>query len=274
MDWLDPVKRYKGGNTLVFLIRQRLFGALLAFAMMPAVQADTMRLAADIWYPYNGEPSSDYPGYMVELATEILQDADHELDYLLMPWSRSLLEARKGNIDCVVGAFRGDAPDFLYPKVSMGRDDVAFFALAENRGWQFSSVASLNGVRVAVISGYSYGDELNAYIKRNRRSPNLQITTGNAPLERNISLLQAKRVELLVASPNVMNATLKRSGQEGKVVEVGRMHTPDDLYIACSPNLKSSEYYVRLLGEGVERLRADGRLHKILERYGLVDWQQ
>ncbi|MCL6415462.1 transporter substrate-binding domain-containing protein [Aestuariirhabdus sp. Z084] len=238
------------------------------------MNADTLRLRADAWYPYNGNPDSDYPGYMIELADEILNKAGHQLDYQLMPWSRSLVQARKGSIDCIAGAFRDDAPDFLYPEVSMGRDDVGFFVMEENRQWRFTSEASLAEIRVAVISGYSYGEQLDGYIRRNRHSPYLQVTTGNDPLERNIKLLLAHRVELLIESPNVLNATLDKMGLAGNLVEVGRMNNPRELYIACSPQSSSAGYFVQLLSKGVQRMRASGRLQQILARYGLDDWEQ
>ncbi|WP_164880833.1 substrate-binding periplasmic protein [Aestuariirhabdus litorea] len=247
---------------------------ILLVQLLPSLSlAATLRLAADSWYPYNGDPRSDHPGYMIELAREITREAGHGVDYRLLPWSRSLLEARKGNVDCVVGAFRGDAPDFLYPDQSMGREDTAFFSLAANRHLNISSVEELEGVRIAVINGYSYGDQIDEFVKRNRTSSQLMITSGNTPLARNVRLLLAGRVELLIASPNALKATLKQMSLEDAVVEVGRMNNPEELYIACAPGSDRAEYFVRLLSDGVKRLRASGRLQQILDRYGLQDWQ-
>ena len=45
---------------------------VLLFLSCPVVSlADTVTLRADEWYPYNGDPDAERPGYMIELAQTI-----------------------------------------------------------------------------------------------------------------------------------------------------------------------------------------------------------
>ena len=75
---------------------------------------DTITLRADIWDPYNGDPASDQPGFVIEVAKAVFEKAGYTVDYQVEGWSwdRSVEEAKKGNIDGIVGAAKSEAPDF------------------------------------------------------------------------------------------------------------------------------------------------------------------
>jgi polar amino acid transport system substrate-binding protein len=49
-------------------------------------RADTITLHADEWCPYNCAPGSGMPGYAVEVAREVFEQAGHRLDYGLLSW--------------------------------------------------------------------------------------------------------------------------------------------------------------------------------------------
>ena len=83
-------------NTRFFAIVALLFTSHLLFA-------DTIRLRADYWYPFNGEPQDKNPGHMIEIAKTAWEQAGYHLDYQLMPWEESITKARAGEADCIVG---------------------------------------------------------------------------------------------------------------------------------------------------------------------------
>lgn len=86
--------------------------ALLFFPC--AVQADTIRIKADEWCPFNCLPDTDSKGYMIELAEKIFEKAGHRIKYEVMPWSRSIDHARKGKIEAIAGATKGEVPTFIF----------------------------------------------------------------------------------------------------------------------------------------------------------------
>ena len=75
---------------------------------------------------------------MIELAQRIAAEAGHQIDYKIMPWERSVLKVRRGDFDCVVGAYKEDSPDFIFriaPGVSMRaifREKGQYLALRMN----------------------------------------------------------------------------------------------------------------------------------------------
>lgn len=233
-----------------------------------SVLADTITIRADSWFPMNGEPNSAKPGYMIELAEKIFSAAGHSVDYKIMPWERAVDSVRKGDFDCVVGAYVDDAPDFVYPKAEWGMDSTAFYKKAE-LDWTFTGLESLRGHKTAVLNGYAYGEEFDKFIADNKAL--FDSIGANNGLESNIKKLKAGRVDVVAESPSVMGAKLKDMGITG-IVSAGALSGATEMYIACSPAKSTSQGYIKLIDEGTAKLRASGEFQKILDSYGISDW--
>ncbi|MGD8429107.1 MAG: transporter substrate-binding domain-containing protein [Ectothiorhodospiraceae bacterium] len=232
---------------------------------------NVITIRADSWCPMNCEPGSDRPGYMIEMAHAIAADAGYRVDYRILPWQRALRAVRKGRYDCVVGAYRTDAPDFVFPHNPWGIDRTALFVKAGNP-WRYHGLASLAGQRVGIIGGYAYGGGLEEYA---RAHPTLfDVFNANKALETHLRSLMAGRITAVAESVYVMRHTLKIMRLQSSVKEAGRVGAPTPMYIACSPTSAQSRQLVRIFDEGVIRLRKSGRLAQILEHYGLRDWQR
>ncbi|MDX1695915.1 MAG: ABC transporter substrate-binding protein, partial [Ketobacteraceae bacterium] len=59
-----------------------------------------LSIRADRWYPMNGDPYAEKPGYMIELARLIMADHGYKVDYRILPWKRALKYVAKGRADC------------------------------------------------------------------------------------------------------------------------------------------------------------------------------
>ncbi len=70
-------------------------------------RAETLRLRADSWMPYNGDAGAALPGYTVELARAIFEPRGITVDYQTMTWGDALKAAAAGQIEAVVGANKG-----------------------------------------------------------------------------------------------------------------------------------------------------------------------
>lgn len=243
--------------------------AVTSLLVVGGVGADTISIRADEWFPVNGQPGADKPGYMIELAKAVLEPAGHTVDYQLMPWERALDSVRKGRHDCVVGAYKEDAPDFVFPDTPWGLDSTGFF-VQESSSWSYSGFDSLMDKTVGVINGYAYGEEFDQLIASNPKV--FRGLGGNDALDKNIKKLAAGRIDVVVESPNVMRAKLKEMGVSG-IKLAGTLGEPSEMYIACSPATGKSEAYIKLVEEGTAKLRASGKLEDIMGRYGMSDWQ-
>lgn len=91
----------------------RIFILLIFFSS--TCLSKTITIRADEWYSMNGDPESDKPEYMIELAKAIFEPHGYEVDYQFMTWKKSLASVNGGFKDCVVGAVKDEAPGLLYP---------------------------------------------------------------------------------------------------------------------------------------------------------------
>lgn len=234
--------------------------------------AETLVIAADDWFPMNGNPQSDFPGYMIEIAKEIFAKENIAVRYELVPWERALNQTRKGLYNCVVGAYKKDAPDFIFPKLPWGYDKPTFF-VPINDPWQFDGdIASLRLRKIGVIEGYAYTKEFDAY-SHNNRGLRVQVATGDHALEINLRKLFAGRIDTILENEYVLNAKLAAKDHPFPLKNAGRLSNAIPIYFACSPSHPNSQKYIQLADELLPKLRKTGRLKAILSRYQLADWQ-
>ncbi|MFC3150569.1 substrate-binding periplasmic protein [Litoribrevibacter euphylliae] len=256
---------------MMHLINKTLLTLVSALLLVSHAHSDTITIRSDVWFPMNGEPGSAQPGYMIELAQTILSKHGHTVDYRLMPWERALNEVRLGTEDCVVGAYKEDAPDFIFPEEHWGMDNSAFY-IKKGGPWRYTGLDSLDTIKLGVIGGYAYGDEFDEYVKQNKHD-NIQTVKGDNALEKNIKKVIAGRLTTFIDSPLVVAAKLKEMGMEGNIDEAGTLGDPSPMYIACSPVKPNSKDYIKLIDDGTKALRASGELDAIMAKYGLKDWK-
>lgn len=241
--------------------------------LVNAVRADTVSLRADTWYPVNGTPGDALPGYMIEIAQKALSAGGHSVDYQTMPWARAITEARSGKVDCIIGAYKEDAPDFVFPEEALGMVGQTFYVKAGD-AWRYNGdIQSLDGQRIGIIGDYSYGDEFMAYMESATAKSNIQVINGDNALEQNFKKVLAGRITSTIETEYVAEAAIKNLGLTGQIVPAGQLTAPAPVYIACSPAKPSSKQYAKLLSEGVQKMRASGELKSILAKYGLKDWK-
>jgi polar amino acid transport system substrate-binding protein len=245
---------------------------LLIIIFTSTAASQTLTIAADEWYPMNGTPGANKPGYMIELANAIFSRHNITVQYSLLPWERAVEQTREGLYSCVVGAYHSDTPDFIFPKQHWGLDNPKFFIKKEDN-WRYTGdVNSLTDRKVGLITGYSYTEAFDDYAKK-QDTIHIQFTRGNNALETNIKKLRIGRIDTLVESAHVMNAKLKNLGIPGALKEAGNISAPVKMYMACTPKHQSSQLFVDIIDNEMKNLETSGELKTILKRYGLTPWK-
>lgn len=227
-------------------------------------------IVADEWPPYCGQSGSTSPGYGVEIAKQVFEAAGHTFKYLNIPWTRAIKDTRAGKYNAIIGAYKEEAPDFVFPEEEFGVSRYSFYA---KRGslWTYDGIESLQSKQIGLIKGYSYGEVLNAYFKKN--ALRVQYSYGDDPLFQNIKKLLAGRYDTIIASETVMNYKINEMGVVGEVINVGVTDISGNLYIAFSPKIENSVKYADIVSKGIRNLKNSGELVKILNRYGLHYWK-
>lgn len=258
-------------------------GLLLLSGGMPSVGAEEAKpvkadphvvtLRADPSCPQNCDPNSDHPGYVIELAEKIYGAAGYKLDYKLLSWSRTLIEVRQGNIDGAVAGIKSDAPDFRYPEEEVGTLHHGF-AVRKGSGWTWKGVQSLDGKILGAIPDYQYFPELKAYIDQHADDPKrVQMVAMFNALELNLKKLSVGRVDVVCDDMNTMRYFHNLLHLENSVELVGPVGEAVPQYIGFTPNSERGAKLAKLWDDGVRRMRANGELQKVLDRYGAKDWK-
>jgi len=248
-----------GGRSLLALT--------LSLGLLGTAHAKDLVIAADPWCPFNCDPGSGKPGYLVEIAREVFEPLGYTVTYEQVNWARALVETREGKYDAVFGAAQGDAEDFVFPSTSQGRAGNAIFVQAGD-DWTFTKPEDLSGKTVGLIRDYDYGD-LGTSIETHGDA---SYVGGEDPLATNIKKLLAGRIDALVEEASVFNYSADQMGVLDQVRLEGDSEY-DAVFIAFSPAKPGSQELASQLDEGMQSLRDSGRLAEILKTYGLKDWE-
>jgi len=247
-----------------------LLAQLCVMAAAGPVAADIIRLRADDWCPFNcSEPKK---GYGVEVAEQVFAVAGHTVQYQLAPWSRSLEDCLRGEVDAVIGAAPVDSPDLVFGAEPIGQWDSTFVVKAGNP-WRYDGIQSLDQVKLAAIIGYIYMDPVGDYVAANKQNK-ARVTQvgGTQPLDQSLKMVAAGRVDAAMESRAVLDYKLREMGLVDSLAIAGGTQS-GPIYIAFSPKHAKARDYARILDDGIRAMRADGRLKAILDRYGVRDWK-
>lgn len=244
--------------------------AVITMMVAPLLRAEELVIVADPWCPYVCEPKSDKPGFMVEIARTIFGKAGHTIHYKNEPWARVIKNTTNGKINGAFGAFKSDAVGHIFSDEELGMSTMPFF-VKTGTAWKYSGLDSLTNVTLGVIRGYSYRDEIDAYVKKHRKNSK-RVQVSNT-LDSLIKKVMVGRIDTFPDDRMVVGWYLKQNNLSGKLQEAGLAVEAEELYIAFSPKLQSSKEYADILSKGIEAIRNNGELSRIMSRYGLKDWK-
>ncbi len=215
----------------MFTLTSRLFLAAALLLANFSAQADVWAFRSDAWCPYNCEPDSEYPGYMVEILQGAARANDHQLDYQLLPYTRALKEAQEGRITGIVAMLAQDRKGLLFSQ-QMGVDSNCLFV---NSGSQlkYQSPADFDTLgRVGIILGYGYPDDYNQWSARH--TDKVEALSGEEVLVRQARKLTLHRIGAFIENENVFRYA-SNSSTELKYIELaGCMIGGDPIFIGLS----------------------------------------
>lgn len=226
-------------------------------------------IAADPWCPYNCEPNSSNPGFQVEVLREALKPFDISVRYRKMPYTRALKLAENNKIDGVFGALQGESQQLVFPDENVGFSYNVAVTQSDNNWW-FVESEDLKGKNVVAIEGYSYGPKIDKYLK-NIIPTHVNWMYGEKALKQALKLISVNRADVFFEDVNVVKHKIRELGLIGKLKVAGAVSAPQPAYIAFSKKANEQYDIVRKFNEGVKRLRHEGRLKKIFDKYGLSE---
>lgn len=237
-----------------------------------AQDAQEVIVAGDNWCPINCGKNDAQQGYMIDVARLALKKSGYQLRYVEMPWARAVVAARAGDIHGVVGAFHGDAPDFVFPKYPLlVMSSNTLFTRVES-DWQFAGLASFDGLKLGVVKGYDYGEKLNDYVARHQNDPGrISMLAGDDPSQRSIKQMLRGRIDVFAESSPVFWYAAKKLQVSQLVREAGNVGEVEKSYVAFSPRRHDTEEIVAAFEKGVLEMSRGGKLKTLANAYGLPE---
>ncbi len=221
-------------------------------------------VAPAYWCPYACDATSPQPGFTVAVARAAIESAGHQVRYRNLPYDRALFEVRSGRIDGSVPTYRGEAPEFVFPRHAVSQSEYCFYVLP-TQSWRYQGPESLESIRFVATSGYSYSEDIDAYISANLETSVSLIRGENIPARLH-QLVRIGRYEALLDDRLLFESS--RSG--ASLVNAGCLDERQVGYLALSPkDPERSNAIAEAFDRGFERARADGQLCAILQNYGL-----
>ena len=206
---------------------------------------------------------------MIEVAKTVFERKGHNIDYQVHPWIKSIESVRNARATALVATTKLDAPDLIYPEKSMGSNKDCFYVRTQDK-WEYNTLSDLKERKIGIAEAYAYNPLLSTYFSEN--SKQTTIASGSDPLKLNLERLDNKTIDTLVENPFVFNYITAQEKIRDKYEEAG-CTDDNDLYIAFSPKNPRSKEFAKMLSDGIEELRKDGTLDKIISKYALKDWR-
>ncbi len=237
---------------------------LLSLTSLPlCLSAETFTVVADSWCPYNCEPNSKKEGFGIDLLRAIYEPEGIDVEYKLKSWDEALLAVENGEYNAVIGAYKTNTDSLLFPHSYFSKSVNCFFT-SYLSAWQYDGLDSVSDVRLGVISGYSYGLNMDKFLSV--PSKNIYQASGDNPLLELIHLMKAGEIDTLIEDKNVFTyaaSSLNISDQfNQKHCFLGAA-----VYMAFSPNNPKSNRYIQIYDKKMKQFLADGTYKKIVSSY-------
>lgn len=250
-------------------IRTSLITTGLALILPAAAWAKEIKVAApDFWCPFSCKVGSGEEGFTIDILRAIFEKKGIKVSFQNLNYSRALDDVRKGTLTATPSTLKEEAPDFVFPEEPISQNRYCFYT-AETSKWEYKGASSLKGIKTGVITGYSYGPEVDQFIKDNPKS--VDAMAGEDLTVKLIKKVMAKRNDAFVEEENLINYTLSKN-KDLKIRNAG-CEQPTFGYAAFSPALKESKDHAKTFSEGIKELRSSGKLKEIMAKYGLKDWK-
>jgi polar amino acid transport system substrate-binding protein len=249
-------------------LRNRLIIAVIIVAMSMTQFASIgyckerhLQFGAVPWEPYYG-PNLLNQGYVAEITKTALERVGYTMQIDFVPWKRVLHDASNGYYNAVLGLYYSDErAEWMVYSEPIAAVQLVFFE-KKGRNIRWSKLEDLKSFTIGTELGFVYTDEFdNAdYLTKE--------PVRNAEL--NLKKLLGNRIDLVAASRNVFLHWIntKFPDKLDQISIVPKQITENKIYNGFSRKDPKYYVYVRDFNRGLDMIKADGTLDKIMEKHG------
>ncbi len=213
-------------------------------------------------------------GYVIDVVKAIFQNRGYTVTIKNQPWNRALETVQAGKANGILAVTKSAAPDLIYPRHEIANYIPAVFSL-NTKPWNYDGVASLKQVRLGLIQNYGNGEgnpELEKYLEsKSSRISYIAAQDGDLHL---FLMIEAEHIDAMIEDQLVGNFILEKMGKKHLFKSNRIQQNYIYGYIGFRPADKSSQKLADIFDEEIVKLRKSGQLKRILDVYGLSDWER
>lgn len=238
----------------------RLIGILVAMAIWAAapVRAEVWLIACDENFPpYNYADNGRVVGLDAEIVAAIARQAGAEPRIEPHPWNRVQQMLERGDVDAAF-QFVGRADRFeKYFMVGPHRTGSTVFAARRGHTIAYRELDDLNGLRIGVIQGYTYGAAFD-------QSPSLIRDAAAGNYRQLVRMLAAGRVDLVIGDRETLTHFARLEHLREQITVLPKAFAEVPRYIAVP---RSKPAIAARMETALVALRGNGGLAAILARW-------
>jgi polar amino acid transport system substrate-binding protein len=239
-----------------------LFALILAsFRFSPEARGeDVLRLATDVWLPYEDISNDAAPGFSVEVIGAVLAQMGVASTIRETPWARGLEDVYEGKRDALFTAFQTEerAAHCLFPSEPLTSEKWVFFVRSdEAEALAFATYDEIRERRIGILRGASVTEGFWSFVEEHGNYEEVETD------DLNFKKLDRGRLDYVVTSYS-NGVMLARELGLADVIEPlpSPVIKEDDLFIMFSRKTVSPDF--------VERFSAALKAFKATEDYGAI----
>ena len=233
----------------------------LFFSAIPAASANTnierISIATESWETYTNQDGS---GLFLDITRAIYEPLGIKLDVSFMPFTRAMFSIENQSADAMYGTYSAEIeqkPFLITPQRPIDVEQtIAIFKRNNINEWQGEE--SLKNKQLAWVRGYDYNDYL---------SFKLEKFTEVVDTQQGLDMLAAGRFDVFLDHGGELSYVLKTTDFDTTAYETGIVFE-DDLFMAFANNERGREL-AKLFDEGITRLKDNGQLRAMFEKYDM-----
>lgn len=231
----------------------------IVFTLLPcrSHSAEAVRIAVDAYNPPNmyvkdGNAAGLYPILLKAIFKRINRDVIIEA----LPWKRAFAMAAAGEIG-IAGIYKTIERLKIFDYSDKHHSEELLIFVKKGNTFKLNSIADLDGKRIGVIRGWSYGDEFDK-ARAMKRFVVEDVSRDNLSFK----MLQDNRLDCVVAS-KVSGLLQLTCNDHFDVIALDKPLRINPVYIAFSKSTDKLEL-IRDINEAIRQMKADGEYNQIV----------
>jgi polar amino acid transport system substrate-binding protein len=219
----------------------------------------TLTIAAFEYKPFV-DPENPKLGYIAEITAAALKQSHVKVQFELYPLKRSLIMAKKGKVDGVLGAYFSPSRTYLLYSDPIGEVHINFITTKQTN-LKDGSPEALIGVKAGVILGTSLAQELRALGLNIEEVPNNTM---------NLSKLLVGRLDVVIGTTQWILNDLTQSfnpADKERIRVLKPAYQKQKLFFTVSRSTDNAEDIIQQFNEGLREIKRNGEFNNIMNKY-------